>query len=125
LAYRIVHPTEELLYDETDGRQTQSRAVQEIIDDWLASPERHARIRDVMLEHFRQDWNAIVKCGFDRDREAFLAYRRSIVNETLNGEYVKSFGEKVIADFLFEHDIQYRYERNFRWDDFNYKPDFS
>lgn len=30
--------------------------------------------------------------------------------ETLNGEIVKSFGEKIIADYLFEHDISYRYE---------------
>jgi DNA helicase-4 len=37
---------------------------------------------------------------------------------------VKSFGEKLIANTLFEHDIDYRYESNFRWSGTNYRPDF-
>ena len=125
LAHRIVHPEEEILFDRKDGSQSQSRAVQQIIDGWLSDPEKYDGIRDVMLEHFRQDWDYIVQHGYDRDKESFLKYRRSIVNETLNGEYVKSYGEKIIADFLFEHDIPYKYERNFRWDEINYKPDFT
>jgi len=125
LAYRIVHPEEEILFDQKEGSQSQSRALQQVIDSWISDPEKHDRIRDVMLEHFRQDWNHIVRHGYDRDKESFLKYRRSIVNETLNGEYVKSFGEKIIADFLFEHDVPYKYERNFRWDQINYKPDFT
>lgn len=125
LAYRIVHPTEQILFDEKDGSQSQSRAVQEIIDAWLAEPDRQARIRQVMLDHFRQDWDYIVQKGYDRDSPSFLEHRRSIINETLNGEYVKSYGEKVIADFLFEHDVPYKYERNFRRNGVNYKPDFT
>ncbi len=38
---------------------------------------------------------------------------------------MKSFGEKVIANFLFEHDIEYKYEWRFRWDGRNYHPDFT
>ena len=125
LAYRIVHPEEEILFDQKEGSQSQSRAVQQIIDSWLSDPSRHDQIRDVMLDHFRQDWDYIVQHGYDRDKDSFLKYRRSIVNETLNGEYVKSYGEKLIADFLFEHDVPYKYERNFRWNQINYKPDFT
>ena len=38
---------------------------------------------------------------------------------------MKSIGEKVIADWLFEHDLKFVYEFNHRWDDHNYKPDFT
>ena len=50
---------------------------------------------------------------------------------TLNGERVKSNGEKWIADFLFEHDKKYRYEKQFTCEKNNkkgyllYNPDFT
>jgi len=37
-------------------------------------------------------------------------YEDKLSQETLNGEIVKSVGEKWIADFLFEYDIKYKYE---------------
>jgi DNA helicase-4 len=37
---------------------------------------------------------------------------------------VKSRGEKLIANALFEHGVEYQYERNFPWDG-NYRPDFT
>ena len=43
----------------------------------------------------------------------------------LAGKYVKSLGVKVIANFLFEHNISYKYEWNFRWNGSNYRPDFT
>ena len=58
-----------------------------------------------MLAHFREDWDRIAKGGYDKSKEELLQFRRSLPRESLRGEYVKSFGEKVIADFLFEHDI--------------------
>ncbi|MHC5732844.1 MAG: PDDEXK family nuclease, partial [Nostoc sp.] len=54
-----------------------------------------------------------------------LRYRRSLPREGLDGNYYKSFGEKVIANFLLEHNITYKYERNFWWDGINYRPDFT
>ena len=78
-----------------------------------------------MMAYFRADWEHIVSGGYDRTPEEILRYRRSLPRESLDGKYVKSFGEKVIADFLFEHDIIYRYERNFWWDGRNYRPDFT
>lgn len=44
---------------------------------------------------------------------------------TLNGENVKSMGEKLIADFLFEHDIDYKYESPWLWNGRPYHPDFQ
>ncbi|MEJ6484274.1 hypothetical protein N0Y54_23660 [Nostoc punctiforme UO1] len=54
-----------------------------------------------------------------------MHYRRSLPREGLDGNYYKSFGEKVIANFLLEHNITYKYERNFWWNEINYRPDFT
>ena len=47
----------------------------------------------------------------------------------IDGVTYKSIGEKFIADFLFEHDIPFIYERNFWWgygeERTNYHPDFT
>ncbi len=125
LAYAIVHPEESLLYDEPEGAQSKSRALQTLINDHMRDPDYRERIRNVMMTHFRSDWERIVAGGFERSKEEFLLYRRSLPRETLQGQYVKSFGEKIIADFLFEHDVPYKYERNFWWSGINYRPDFT
>ena len=78
-----------------------------------------------MLEHFRADWERIVSGGYDKSPEELLRYRRSLTWESLDGTYVKSFGEKTIANFLFEHNIKYKYERSFPWHGVNYCPDFT
>ncbi len=124
LAYALVHPGR-ILRDEPEGEQSQSRAVQAVIDQHLRDPHYYDRIRALMVAYFRGDWDRIVLGEHDRTPEDMLSYRRSLSRESLDGRYVKSFGEKIIADFLFEHDIKYRYERNFRRDGINYRPDFT
>ena len=107
LAYSIVHPEESLLYDDpASNSQTKSRSLQSIIDDFLRDLKFKDKIRAFMLEHFRTDWERIL-------------------NVSLRGEHLKSYGEKLIADFLFEHDIPYKYERNYCWNGINYRPDFT
>lgn len=126
LAYALIHPEEALLYNEpAETGQSLSRAVQSLIDDRLQIPDVKVKIRELMLAHFREDWERIVAGGYDRNQQDLLQLRRSLPRETLRGEYVKSFGEKTIADCLFEHDINYVYERNHRWGNINYRPDFT
>lgn len=126
LAYAVVHPEESLLFDGPDGEvQGLSRIFQNVIDDHLQIPEFHARIRALMLAHFREDWDRLVEGAFDLSKNDLLSFRRSLPRESLGGEHVKSHGEKVIADFLFEHDIAYKYERNHWWSGVNYRPDFT
>lgn len=125
LAYALVHPEESLLFDEPDGAQNKSRALQSVIDAYLHEPDYYEEIRTLMMAHFREDWERIASGGYDKSPEEMLRYRRSLSREGLDGTYLKSFGEKVIADFLFEHDIKYRYERNFWWNEINYRPDFT
>ena len=102
-----------------------SRAVQDVIDEFMQCPTTRDRIQDLMLDHFREDWDKIAAGGFNLGMEDMLALKRSMPRETLGGELVKSRGEKAIADFLFEHDIPYKYERNHWWSGVNYKPDFT
>lgn len=125
LAYALVHPEESILFNEPDGEQSKSRTLQAMIDDYLRDPDFHEEIRALMIAHFREDWERIALGGYDKSPEEMLRYRRSLPREGLDGTYLKSFGEKVIADFLFEHDIKYRYERNCWWNGVNYHPDFT
>lgn len=126
LAHAIVHPEETLIHDSSDGRDlTLSRFVQDIIDDHIRNPDFYWRIRHLMTDHFREDWDHIESGGYGLPMEDMLKYRRSLLRETLNGDYVKSYGEKVIANFLFENRIGYLYERSEKGRLKNYKPDFK
>lgn len=126
LAHALVHPEETLVFDDASANQLGlSREVQEVIDEHVRSQEYGNLIRDLMLAHFRDDWEHIVDGRFQMTMNEFLAHRRALPRESLKGDYVKSFGEKVIANALFEHGVEYRYERNFRWNGINYRPDFT
>lgn len=124
LAHALVHPEERLVYDQGKHAQMQSDIVQEVIDEHISSASDAPKIRELMLAHFREDWKYIEGETSTVPMEESLSDRRSLVRETLKGEYVKSFGEQLIANTLFEHDIRYVYESNFRWSGINYRPDF-
>lgn len=121
----------------------------EIIDEFGSLPrdtidgpenfiERHttsgfADLPDAFAHHYRQYLSAksadyVDESEFD-DREELVRERRERRYETLKGEEVKSVDEKVIADFLFEHGVTYRYEAEAAWADTGrgervYEPDF-
>lgn len=130
LAYALVKP-KSILIDEPDGGQSQSQVLQDLVNQYLSNPEYADQIRDLMMEHFRDDWEQhekwkrIVSEGYGPEASEILRYRRSLARETLDGKYVKSFGEKVIANFLFEHSIDYKYEWAFSWNGRSYNPDFT
>ena len=130
LAYALVKPDKILLDDPEDG-PNQSRLLQDIVDRYLDDSDYVDQIRDLMMEHFRDDWERhenwkrIVSEGYGPEADKILCYRRSLTRQTLDGKYVKSFGEKVIANFLFEHDVGYKYEWRFWWDGRSYHPDFT
>ena len=127
LAFAMVQP-EKILLDEPDGEQSQSRVLQGVVDSYLRNPVYYDRIRDLMMKHFRTDWERIVSGGYDRTLNEMLRYRRSLRCETLDGKPVKSYGEKAIANFLFEHSIKYKYEPLFWWGPKKrhpYHPDFT
>jgi DNA helicase-4 len=126
LAYAIVHPEESLLYDEPESdSHGLSRVFQRVINDQLQDPDFRNEVRKLMLAHWREDWDRIVEGGYNQNKEDLLRFRRSLARVALGGEYVKSHGERIIANFLFEHDIPYRYEQNHWWNGRNYRPDFT
>ncbi|MHB8870445.1 MAG: UvrD-helicase domain-containing protein [Thermoleophilia bacterium] len=125
LAYALVLPEEELVYDEDAHQQQQSRLIQEVIDDHLQSDTYLPIVRKIMMGRFLDDWETIEKGGFHLPIPELVKHRSALPRETLRGEYVKSFGEKIIANTLFSNGVSYKYERNFRWSGVNYRPDFT
>ena len=124
LAVSLVHPVDEIMIDgETD--QTLSRFVQELIEARVADPNDHSRIANFMIEYFRDEWDQYVRGGYYLKIDDFLSLKRNLPTETLNGEYVKSYGERLIANTLFEYGVEYKYEKYFYWDGRSYRPDFS
>lgn len=126
LAYAIVHPDESILYNGAEGEsQVLSRVFQSVIDNHLQIQKYKEAICELMLAHFKEDWERIVARGHDLPKDDLLRIRRSLPHESLRGEYIKSYGEKLITDFLFEHGIAYKYEHNHWWGNINYRPDFT
>lgn len=124
LAYALLRPDEELVFDDEESESlAQSRKVQAVVNDLLV--ERKDDVRRAMIGHFTDDWKRIQQRGLHMSREEFFASRAEVTRVTLGGEYVKSFGERVIANTLFEHGVEYKYERNFTRGGFNYRPDFT
>ena len=126
LAYSLVHPAEAILYDDPKSEEfNQSSIIQSLIDEYLKDTTWSKLIRKVMVSHFKEDWDFIASRGFNLSTEEMLEFRRSSPKVGLDGWYYKSFGEKKIADFLYEHGLTYEYEKNFWWNKINYKPDFT
>lgn len=126
LAYAIVPGAKQILVNQSgDGDQSLNQEFQQVLMDSLLERDFESRVRRLMLAHFRADWDRIISGGVNLSRDEMLAYRRSLASETLRGEYVKSFGEKIIANFLFEHNVRYLYEQNHWWKGRNYRPDFT
>ncbi len=126
LAYAIVRPEGAVLKDDPNSKdRTLSATVQELVDEVLKDQGKADSIRKLMMRHFRNDWEFLNSEEYGLSGEELLLWRRSLPNQTIDGKYRKSPGEKVISDFLFEHSVDYHYERNFWWGDTNYKPDFT
>ena len=121
LAYALVHPEEDLM---TENRIIK---VNSLVRELLKDKKFSEMIKKVMLGFFRTDWHLINSGGWHLldDKEQFLNFRRGLSNESMRGEPIKSLGEKLIADFLFENGIPYKYEKYFKWGDRPYRPDFS
>lgn len=125
LAYKIVRPKEDLLFDEGTGSNAkQSQLVQDIV-----RLEANPSFRRELYNFFREEMKELEDTGSLLNKEDFYRLQRSCTQDTLKGETVKSLGEKWIADFLFEHGINYVYERSWYIDGdkdrARYHPDFS
>ncbi len=127
LAHAIVKPEENLVYDDADrGIREYSKAVQRAIDDLVETPNGLAVLRGTMDRYFRADLENLLARGQHLGPSDGLAFRRGLIQETLKGDQVRSFGEKYIANALFENDVGYSYEQARQWTDGTpYRPDFT
>jgi DNA helicase-4 len=123
LAYRLVRPEETLLFDEK-GDSIFTKKLSSFVQGVLTSIINPA-FREQMYTVFRQELAEIEEAGLMLSEEDYYIYRRNVRQTTLRGGSVKSAGEKWIADFLFEHDIPYSYEKVWFWEGEHYRPDFS
>jgi len=123
LAHQLVQPTESLLYDDKEDLVTRKMTlfVQQLLKEQIRNPVYIEK----MYMFFRKEMREIERAGYLLDDETYFDFRRNLRQITLNGERVKSVGEKIIADYLFEHDISYGYEKVWLWGSQIYRPDFS
>jgi DNA helicase-4 len=117
---------ERLLFDDADRDAFDlSREIQTIIDRYLMTPVHLAAVRAAMMTYFEADWHRLVKHGRAMTPEQFNAVSNNLTSETLNGESVRSSGEKLIANTLFRHSVPYVYEKRHRVEKLTLTPDFT
>lgn len=109
LAVKIVGGHLKILVDEGTNGGARSQFIKKIINDLKESDEE---FRNFVYEFFRgsSEQDSIDSC---KNKDEYFEYLRNLKYKSLKGEDVKSFGEKIIADFLFEHSVEYQYEHRF------------
>lgn len=130
LAYGIAKPSGTVVGNELgteQGEYSMASIIQRITNQRIQSAEHRGELRDLMLTRWRKDWESLEQGGSDMTRDAFLAHRRAdhLPRVTLKGDRVKSWGEKLVANFLFEHNVTYHYESAHLWNERSYRPDFT
>lgn len=126
LARAIVHPTQELIYnDSSEENEGLDSVFGDVIKNRLLEDDFMGQVRKLMLAQFKQDWDEVVEGGYGLTPAELYRFQKNLARETLRGEYVKSHGEKVISNFLFEHNIPYNYEKAHYWQGNVYRPDFT
>lgn len=126
LARAIVNPKQELIYnDSSEENQGLDSVFGDVIKDRLSDDVFLDRVRKLMIAQFKDDWDEIIEGGYDLTPKQLYRYQKNLARETLRGGYVKSHGEKVIANFLFEHGIPYIYEKTHYIQGKACHPDFT
>jgi DNA helicase-4 len=119
LAHSIVIPEKDIL----------SGIEQSLYVESLLKKEINPSVTADIYEFFRREMVEMENLGSLLNQSDYYQMRRGSTDQTLKKDNVKSKGEKWIADFLFEHNIRYVYERSWAVDAGNkaapYHPDFS
>jgi DNA helicase-4 len=108
LAFQLVKFNGDILFDNQGefSRPALTNFVQDILRS-IWSPQ----IQTNLYLLFRKEMHSLEQSGGLLSNADYLAFIRNKRDITLNGDRVKSTGEKFIADYLFEHDIPFFYER--------------
>ncbi|MBD5099724.1 MAG: UvrD-helicase domain-containing protein [Clostridiales bacterium] len=89
--------------------EEKTRLIKEIINELKATKQSFSQS---VYDFFRKDTLRIDRKSFN-SLESYYKYLKNSQYTTLNNETVKSRLEKYIADFFFEHGIDYIYERSY------------
>lgn len=130
LAFHLAdHNNRQLIFN--DGNLQPSQRLQSGFVERMLESILSPTFRELLYEFFRRELEQVDRLGSGLTRDEYLTFRRAMTSYTLGGEAVKSNGEKFIADFLFEHGIEYEYEKVYSWHKEDrlqgrpYRPDFS
>lgn len=130
LAWHLAdHADRSLIFD--DGNLEPSRQKQVGFVERILASIMNPAFREFLYEFFRRELEQLDRLGSGLSGQEYLTFRRAMTNYTLGGDAVKSNGEKFVADFLFEHGIEYAYEKVYSWSKDDrlqggiYRPDFS
>lgn len=129
-AYSIVSPKKNDILFDKDGEFSEkkfSSFVRELIEIELQTSSFKSKIYDFFRDDYEKlDKNLSEQRHFKNKEDRYL-YLRNETESTLSGGFVKSRGEKWIADFLFEHNIEFYYEQQFSLigENKSYHPDFT
>lgn len=106
-----------------------SAALRAAVNDWLSQEMKKRAYFDRVARYFSSHlYTAPNEWDFESEGDYFQYLETNDIR-TFKGERVKSFGELVVANFLFRMGIDYQYERKYEIDtrtpDFRqYQPDF-
>lgn len=110
LRQRLLFDNIEEYDDFSDSGKELSQTIQNnIIDEMIRDPFFGQQIKGLMINCFKKDWGAIVKGGYNLQKEELLYLRRYAKETTLAGETVSCREEKQIADTLLENGLNYKY----------------
>lgn len=135
LAYRVVQAQRSFLGmpalavlsdDEKSGNKARTIALVRARTEFMQVTENFQRIKSFVLAHFSKDWLELLP-ALEVSALSGLLDKENMTRQTLGGEIVKSHGEKVIADYLFSHNVAYEYEAPLRSPDNRgfLRPDFT
>jgi DNA helicase IV len=128
LAYRIVKPAEDLIFDEGETKESQvfSTTIQRIIDEGMRVGTLEGKLRELMEARWSADLKRIISLGFNLPQEEFLAHRANLPVTTMNARRVDTEAHKHIGNALLRLGLRYSYRRGIhRAAGTAYAPDFS
>lgn len=123
LAYGIINPNEDILIEDSNNQLT--NFIKKLyISKNIWNQNFEERIYNLYREDNPIEMQELLSKDFSKN--TLYEYYRNKRKITLDNIKVKSNGEKWIADFLFEHNINYKYEKLLTQNNSQlYKPDFT
>lgn len=89
-----------------DTKNSRSLFIQAIIENIR---DKDFEVAEAIQTFFRKESTTIDKAAYSTPEQYYEAMRNHEYR-TLDGQSVRSYSEKIIADFFFEHGVKYRYE---------------